>query len=146
MIKGRLFSEGFISFVKQRKNLMLILIAALGVGLVAASLFTGGAKTDTKNTADSLEEYRLNLEGELAELCSAVYGVGRCRVRVSFSSGFRYEYKGSALTEKLPPEIDGVTVLCDGADSSEVRKEISSLISALYGIGHNRVCVLKLSS
>jgi len=145
MKKGRIFSESFIAFAKQRKNLILLLIALLGVVLVLLPSFSVGKSGDTEKSEESLEEYKLRLESELSELCSEAYGVGRCLVKVSFSSGFRFEYKGSNLIEKTPPEIDGVTVLCEGAGSSEVRRELSALISALYGIGQNRICVLKLS-
>ncbi len=144
--KGRLFSESFIAFVKQRKSLVLLGAALLGVLLAVLPLFSSGGSEGTAESEDSLDKYKLELEGELSELCSEVYGAGRCLARVSFSSGFRFEYKGSSLISKTPPKIDGVTVLCEGAGNSEVRREISSLIAALYGIGHNRICVLKLSS
>ena len=146
MKKGRFFSESFTAFAKQKKNLLLLMCAVVGVALVLLPLFFGGEASQSDGGDDSLEEYKLRLEEELSELCSDIYGVGRCRVKISFSSGFRFEYKGSALVEKFLPEIDGVTVLCEGAGSSEVRREISGLISALYGIGQNRICVLKLSS
>ena len=145
MKKNRLFSEDFLAFLKQRKNLMLLALALFGVIIaLIPGFFSENASTESAE--GEIEEYKTALEAELSELCSEVYGAGRCRVRVSFSTGFRCKYKGSTLIERTPPVIDGVTVLCEGAGSSEVKRELSSLISALYGIGHNRICVLKLSS
>lgn len=69
-------------------------------------------------------------ETKIAEMCSVTAGVGNCRVMVTHSS----EDGG----------VYAVAVLCDGADSAEVRGRITEMICSLYGIGAHRVSVLKL--
>ncbi len=67
-------------------------------------------------------------EDELAELCSAIEGVGRCRIM---------------LTEDEDGRVCAVAVLCDGAGSVSVRKSVTELMTSLYGIGANRISILK---
>ena len=142
--KGALLSPEFVDFIKHRKNLLLIIIAVLGCVILFASVL--GATDETEEgSEDALSEYKSALEGELSELLSRVSGAGRCVVRVTFSEGERLEYKGSVVIGRRPPQVEGVTVLCEGGGRDAVRREISEVISALYGIGHNRICVLKLS-
>ena len=69
-------------------------------------------------------------EAQLSELCSSIDGVGRCRVALTFGEG---------------EEVYAVAVLCDGAENAKVRSKVCELISSLYGIGYNRISVLKIS-
>ena len=70
-----------------------------------------------------------SLETRTAELCSAVEGVGECRVMITYRD---------------ESEVYAVAVVCQGADSLSVRRDITELISSLYGIGSNRVEILRL--
>ena len=105
----------------------LPLYAKLGVAAAAVSLILlmgplsegSGGESDPPTGEESL-----------AELCSSVAGVGRCRVMIVRDS---------------EEEVSAVAVLCEGAESVSVREEILELISSLYGIGTNRITVLKIS-
>ncbi len=142
-----LVSAGFIKFIKDKRNLLLLVLAAVGfIVLFASAIGRDSGKDTDEGMPDGLAKYKSTLESELSQLCSRVSGAGRCVVTVSFSEGERLEYKGSTLVGRKPPTVEGVTVLASGGGSDSVRREISELISALYGIGHNRICVLKLSS
>ena len=68
-------------------------------------------------------------ESRVSELCSGVDGVGRCSVVLNLQDG----------------SVVSAAVLCDGADSPRVESDLKELISSLYGIGYNRISVLKLS-
>ena len=126
----------------QRRGRIYLLLFAVGIGLLLLSLAIAPAEDDDSG---ELEEYQQRLEEQLSEICSQVEGAGRCRVMVSFSEGESKEYKSGNLVSSKPPKVDGVTVLCKGAERASVRAELSELISALYGIGSNRICILKLS-
>ena len=95
---------------------------ALAVGLGILLLMLAALPLWQTEQADDISE--------LGELCSAVFGVGRCRVMTTCDSD---------------GEIVAVAVLCDGAESAEVRTRLSKLISSLYGIGYNRISILKIS-
>ena len=146
--KGALISSTFIVFLKERRNLALLLLALVGAVLVFSSALGFGSGSTASGSSErvTLDEYKRSLEEELSSLCSRVSGAGRCVVSVSFSEGERLEYKGTSVVSSTPPKVSGVTVLALGGGADAVKREISELISALYGIGHNRICVLKLSS
>ena len=126
-------------FSKHRKKLILILIALIGIIMIIASV-GGGNDSDSV----SLPEYKKRLEREIEELCASVDGVGDCKVTVTFETGETYEYRGSNVISSSPPRVLGVTVICEGGGSPEVRERISSAMKALFDIGANRVCVLKM--
>lgn len=68
---------------------------------------------------------------ELTALCSEIEGVGECIVTVSYK-----EDSG---------EVFAVAVICEGAEDPEVRERLVTLFTSLYGVGANRVSVLKIS-
>lgn len=128
-----------ITFFKGKKRFTFILIL-LSVGLLLVALSSVN-KTEVTDSA-GLSEYKEELEERLERLCSEVDGVGRCTVMVTFSRGEENTYKGSKLTESRPPEVLGVTVVCDGGDNAAVRARLTEMLSALFGIGSNRIAVL----
>lgn len=77
------------------------------------------------------EEKRAEGTDELTELCSEIEGVGECRVSVSYKNGGE--------------EVYAVAIVCEGADDPYVRARLVELFSSLYGIGANRISVLKIS-
>ena len=48
------------------------------------------------------------------------------------------------LVKQIYPEFLGATVICDGAENATVRKLISEAISALTGIGSDKIAILKM--
>lgn len=137
--------SGFKSFLQSNKKLWKVwLFIALGVALILISA-TFGEKTEESAQAITLDEYKEKLEGELVSLCSEVSGVGRCKVFITFERGVQNTYKGSIVIESKPPKVLGVTVICRGADSDYVKRELTNMITALFDIGANRVAILKLN-
>ncbi len=130
---------------KNKKTAVIVLL--LGIGILLLMLSSRPvSQSEAAEESENLNEYKQRLEGELAEICSSVKGVGKCRVTLTFERGEEKIYKGSALIESKPPKVLGVTVVCRGADSDAVRAEIVSMMSALFDIGANRIAVLKLNS
>ncbi len=107
----------FMSFIKKNKT-ALIFILILLIGVLLLCLPRGEESEKTQN-----EEERVAL------LCSGIEGVGECSVLLNIKEG----------------EVASAAILCEGADSSEVEANIKKLISSLYGIGYNKITVLKLS-
>ena len=134
-----ILADRFAGFFKGKKKIALIIIlVSLGLMLVALSSLVSSEAEDSSG----LSEYKEELEKRLEKLCSEVDGVGRCTVMVTFSRGEENTYKGSRLVESKPPEVLGVTVVCDGGESAAVKARLSQMLCALFDIGANRVAVL----
>ena len=108
--------NSFFEFLKTKRASPMLLLPILALSL----LLIGGTGQKTEAPKD--------LEEKTAELCSQVSGVGECRVMITYRDD----------------EVFAVAVLCDGADNIEVKNNLTSLISSLYGIGAHRVEILSL--
>ena len=128
-----------------KKTLLVIALFVFGIIMLVFSSSVFSEKEAVETETD-LEEYRERLEAELADICSSVSGVGKCRVMITFERGAEKIYKGSVLIESRPPNFMGVTVVCKGAESDAVRAEIVNMMTALFDIGANRISVLKFNS
>ena len=121
---------------------MLALMAA-GVALLILSALMPAEGGGSEQS--SLSEYKAAAERELEDFCREIEGVGRCRVMITFSAGESYEYRGGEVISSAPPRVLGVTVVCSGGDRASVKSAVTDMASALFDIGKNRICVLKLS-
>ncbi len=112
----------------------------------------------------SVEEYRVTLEGRIAAICHSVSGVGNVHVVVTLEGGYEYVYAtdkkvtsggestayitvGSGEGESLvyiterAPAITGIGVVCSGGMDPTVRREVTGLLSAAFGVGANKIYV-----
>lgn len=113
----RLASDGlFVAFLKKNKWVLLLLLLLLAGALMILLSDASPANTDSE-------------EQMIAAACASIDGVGRVEVIVNKKEG----------------EVVSCAVLCDGADSVSVVADVKALLSSLYGIGYNRIGVLKLS-
>ncbi len=136
--------KDILLILKDKKVRLPLILFAFGVLLLIIPLLFANSEKDGKNEA-TLTEYRETLEKELADLCSDIDGVGKCRVFITLERGAQYSYKGSEIVETKPPKVLGVTVVCKGADKKRVEAELVEMITALFDIGSNRVAILKLN-
>lgn len=118
--------KGFLKFIREKKDLSRI---ALVIGLGLILIFIGTKSKDTVTEAE------IGMEARLAEACSGVDGVGECEVLVYYSPGDQRDDEGN---------IESVIVICEGADSADVRLRLTEMLSAFYGIGANRIRVEKM--
>lgn len=135
-----------MAFLRGNKRIIKIaLLILLGILLIIISSFAGDG--DGASDAEcSLDKYRIGLEEDLKSLCHSVEGVGRCKVFITLERGEQNTYRGSSVVETKPPKVLGVTVVCDGADRDSVKRDLTDMCTSLFGIGSNRVAVLKLNS
>ena len=119
----------------------VLLLALAGILL----LLFGGGLIDLPGKQSAAKEdpaaYRLSLERELASLCAEVKGVGRVTVMITLAEGERTTYSGAKVASVTPPAVLGAAIVCDGGGDAATRAELVHLVSALLGIGSNRVTV-----
>lgn len=112
----------------------------------------------------SAEVYRADLEARMEAICAQVAGVGTVDVIVMLEGDYEYIYAtdkkitaggestsyvtiGSGNGESLvyiterPPAITGIGVVCTGGMDASVRREVTSLLSATFGVGSNKIYV-----
>lgn len=159
---------------KLKKDKRVLLIIAIGILGMLLLLFseTGGAKNMETEKTDALPfgtDAERELEERLEKLLSGVAGVGRVKVMVTFDGTWEsiYARDGEAKDastkdeyviikengdetglkiRSVRPDIKGVGVSCEGADSASVRENVTSLICASLGIPSNRVYVARAVS
>ena len=118
-----------LGFIKRNKRAVAALIlVALGIVMILAGT------VDKVSETDGRDEHEARLE----EMCSSLSGVGSCRVMITYKvTEGRY---GAAGTKT----VESVAVICKGADRAGVRKELTDMLTALYGIGANRIHISKM--
>lgn len=128
--KSEGFLSSFISYLKEKKGLTIFLVALL-VLLAVFLAFSFDSNAD--KTAEKTDESE-----KLEELCSSIKNVGRCRVMLYYTENTK------KYGQSQEPRVESVVIVCQGADKPQVRAELTSLFSSLYGIGANRIFVAKL--
>lgn len=120
--------KGFLKYIKEKKDVTKVAIV-LALGLIL--IFLGGRSDNTTSKTE------ISAEERIATACSGVEGVGECRVYLYYSDSDKRND-----TEK----IESVIVVCEGADSVEVRLRLTKMLSAFFGIGSNRVRIEKMKA
>lgn len=157
------------SMKKSGKLAVALLFVALGAILLLFGSRVG--KDTDNSTPESpvpstrtAEEYRAELEARMEAICADVAGVGEVEVVVTLEGGFSYVYAtdkktnaggeslsyvtvGSGDRESLvylsekAPAIVGIGVVCTGGMDPTVRREVTALLSAAFGVGSNKIYV-----
>ena len=166
-------AEEFINFLKRDKKITAIICLGLaGIFLLTMSELVPqkSTKTEKKETvSDISDSYEADLEKRLTSIVSSINGAGRTQVMVTLASGDENVYavkekssdgsrereyividdgssESGLLLKVVEPEIRGVAVVCEGADSANVRQEIVSTVSAVLGISSNRISIAKIKA
>jgi hypothetical protein len=103
-------------------------IAAIVLALGLVLVFMGSRDDASIKTKTGKEE-------ELAEICSEISGVGECGLILHYAP----------VGAENEGRIESVIVICDGADSAEVRLRLTEMLSSFFGIGTNRIKIEKKS-
>ena len=111
------------------KNKYVLLVLCLGLGLLMLPRRTAAAAAETKSaaaTGDPLAASGIPLGeecGRIAGLLRSIRGVGEAEVLLS---------------------AQGCVVVCEGADSPEVRLEVTNAVAAYTGLGSDKISVMKM--
>ena len=111
--------KSFLEYFAKNKRGVLILVSVFVV-LVILCLIPERSAEDVEYPDE---------EARLSAVVAEVYGVGRCELMINYTDG---------------GEVFGVIVLCEGAENAGVRARLTDLLSSLYGIGTNRISILKI--
>ena len=162
--------EGAVWKALNQYKYVLIVIAA---GIILLLWPTGERErnTETGGTAGVRETFDLDaLEEKLSKTLSKVEGAGEVTVTLTVKSGMEQvlasdrttsvSERGSSVEEETVlvnsgggqetvlltqkyPTFQGALVVCEGGDSAEIRLLLTQAVSALTGLGSDRITVCK---
>ena len=115
----------FFSFIKSKQDITKIAIV-LALGLIL--IFVGMSNKEMIVPEEGVEE-------KLEVACSEVEGVGECSVYVNYAPS-----DAGTGSER----VESVLVICEGADSVDVRLRLTEMLSSFFGIGANRIRIEKM--
>ncbi len=159
------------SLKKSGKLTVAVLGILVGVGFLLFGNRLVSRETDETPAAPeagseirAVEEYRLALERRVADITAEVAGAGSVSVVVTLEGGYEYVYAydkkvtvggesttyitvGNGADESLvflcerAPAIVGIGIVCTGGGKDSVRGEVTSLISAAFGVPAHKIYV-----
>ncbi len=156
--KGNLIFKR-LAGLKGKWAMLLLLVLAIVCLLYGSTVTQKKSENAATRDAGAAQEYRKELEEELASLLGEVKGVGRVRVFLTLFACEEYVYAenesasgknyatvgGDALLLSVRmPKVAGVAVLCDGASDPEVRASLVNLLSAALDIPSHHIAVSPL--
>lgn len=163
----------FEKFKRDKKVTAIVCVGLVGIILLTLSelMPSSDPNRDENETVetDIRDSYEEDIEKRLTSIVSAISGAGRTEVMVTLASGDENVYavkekssdgskereyvvidsnknESGLLLKVIEPEIRGVAIVCEGADSAKVRQEIVSTVSAVLGISTNRISIAKIKS
>ena len=160
MIKNRLLLKKY--------RVLLIITMLIGIALILISKTGNNVKDDGAELSQevSVEDCQNDemTEEKLEKILSSAFGVGKIEVFISYKStdeklvlkdgdGRGGEstvmYEASSGEEpfvykSLYPQIEGVIIVAEGADRSDVKNTITDAVSAVLEIPLHKVKVLKM--
>ncbi len=54
--------------------------------------------------------------------------------------------KNALVTKVKEPQIRGVLVVCEGADTPKVKENVTEAVKTVLGVPYNKICVIKLKT
>lgn len=162
--------EKGIEVVKKYKYVVLVLM--IGIVLLLIPSKNEESPTVEETTSDD-SAYVAQVEHDLCNMLSKINGAGRVEVMLTMQYGSRTEYQtdtqitndadrssqerktvilseGSAYDKAAVsamryPQFQGALVICEGADDPSVKLDILNAVSALTGLGTDRITVVKMN-
>ena len=160
--------EQIIKIFKNKNNRIIFIIFIIGVVLVLTAQHRndtyGGENVSAPASAVSVQDE----EERLAEMLAQIEGAGRVSVMITYESGteksLAYETRTSSressgeksedrkavtsggepmVVKEVYPQVKGVIVAADGADSASVKTAIREAVTASLGVSAHRVCIFK---
>lgn len=158
---------------KKVKIFAIIGIIGIVLILLSEAVPHNTAKSSNNNQLKeiSYSDYIASLEKDTQNIIGSINGVGKCKVMLtlkdtnesvyaknsneknddsSYSKSYEYVlYDGQdgetpVLIKQYFPQIQGVVVVCEGADNTVVRENVINSVSSLFNIPTSRISVSKI--
>lgn len=158
-------------FIKDKKTTVLFVLGIIGVLIIFLSEFVPAHQAKKQSDEFNVYQYVNDLETETTDIISSIYGVGKCKVMITvkdtneyvfaknseissndsnYSKNYEYVFYDGVngdepvLIKQYLPQIQGVAVVCEGAENSVIQSQIISAISSLYNISTSKISISRL--
>lgn len=168
--------RAFLTTLKKSENRTKILAALgiISVILILASEYIPNYdKTEKDDTDTAYIQYVQKLESQTEDILSSMSGVGKCKVMItlknsdenvyaqnndtnssdsSYSESNEYIFQDSGssnepvVLKKYFPQVQGVVIVCEGADDVNTKEKIINSVASLYNISTSKITVSKINS
>lgn len=142
--------------IKIPKNrLILLLMAALGLFLVAAGSIFGGKTAEAAPAYTDVGFYTEYLEGRIRDLCLSITGIEEANVFLTIDCSSEYIYEDGGGSDylilsgadgeeavmlcEIYPKVRGIAVVCTGGDIPRVQQTVTELLAAALGLPTNKI-------
>ena len=156
-----------IDKIKKSKKAQYLLVGVILLIITAVFLVSFFKKNVSAQSVDDVNSYVNNLESRLSYSLSQVKGVGKVSVLIKVDGGMktviatktvRTEIGGKVEIEETPvlvngktvtlkeiyPEIIGVIIVAEGADSISVMRKIQEAVLSFLDIDLNKIEILSM--
>ena len=117
-----------VDFLKQNKNALIVLVLLIVLIIIAISL-NGNKKLALTSTASSSQNKSVT-EMKLEQILSEIKGVGQAEVMINESED----------------GIDGVIVVCSGANNLMTRSDILNVVSKALNVKENNIAIYAMNN
>lgn len=149
-----------------KKYKYAILVFAVGLALMLIPFNRNESTGEVTQPVQNVEETALSVQ--LEQILSQIKGAGKVRVLLSVSAGEKTVYQSDTdisentsrtdtviitdadraqnglIQQVIPPTYLGAIIVCEGADSAQVRLALVEAVSRFTGLGADRISVLKM--
>ena len=114
-----------VEFLKQNKNAVIVLVLLVALIIIAASLNGNIGFLSSSTEVNASTENKSETEIKLQRILSEIDGVGKAEVMISEGAD----------------GIEGVIIVCDGADNLMTRNDILKAVSTLLKVKANNIAI-----
>ena len=158
----------FGKLTAKKKKIGLIVLGCLGLCLILFGSLGKSGTTQNDGGQDFSEDssalaYMERVENRIRTITEQITGSDDLSVLVTVKGGPEYVYVSNEkadggkeyitvrkengageliLVKEIYPEIEGVSVVCRGGDSAEIKAKLISVISTALGVSSNRICIV----
>ena len=125
---------------------IIIVIGVVALALIFLSSLSSSDKSKSTEVGFDIAAYQSVLTEEIHNMVTSIEGAGESKILLTLDNSYEYIYldDGKTLQKIIEPKIRGVVVVCEGADSSIVKLQISELLTTALDIPSTRVYISKL--
>lgn len=109
-----------------------------------ATLSQQKAQDTAPEQESDYDKYKEKLEQELEQFLSQMEGVGRTKVLVIMERGEEEVLEERTVVAKKPPKVQGVFVLCQGAELGQNRSKLTRILSSILNLESYQVQLGKI--